>query len=255
MQIENSDMKRRSVIITIAAVVATAIASSCSKMDLAGITDRLDVDIPMIFEKIDVEDAIIVVFSPETDMVRVESDVNVLPYVEVYMKGKVLKIGYDRGLRPKDWHFKTVVTVPYKEDISSVLLSGASTFESLSKISRESFSLDLSGASSFRSELAISGKLNIKASGASEAHMSGHAKDLYINLSGASKAAGMELGSEEMFEITNCYGDLSGASEAYFHCTGKIDCNLSGASRIYYSGTADTSSSSLSGASEIVRID
>ena len=50
----------------------------------------------------------------------------------------------------------------------------------------------------------------------------------------------------------NCEGSLSGSSDAYIHCDGFISVDLSGASTLYYTGSARTSGSSTSGSSNIV---
>lgn len=123
--------------------------------------------------------------------------------------------------------------------------------------------LNVSGASVFRIDgtvrdmtLAVSGASNIEGSiaarnieldtsGASEVDWDGSCDDLIIESGGAVR---IELG-----DLTSVNADirLSGASTCRIHVSGTLDVNLSGGSKLYYTGDAIITSTDISGGSQL----
>ena len=213
-------------------LMLAGILCSCSKVELAGITDVVYIDTPMSYTGLEVGSAIEVRLSEDCTAPQLEADVNLIPYVEIYERKGILNIELANGLKLQGdgWNAaKVVVSLPARSDIRSVSLSGASTFVSDLPVEEEKFSLTLSGASRF------AGSVN--------------AESVDIDLSGASIISELQKYS---FRVDECTGELSGASSAMFVCDGRITCSLSGASLLSYMGDADTSGSYTSGGSEIV---
>jgi len=154
-------------------------------------------------------------------------------YIKVSKMGDVLSIGLEQGynyrsanlLRPLT--LRAEVTMP---DLLELRLSGAShgTVEGFS-FSHE-FNLSLSGASSLEISDLSAGNVTIDLSGASNLNGEGEADNLFINASGASR---LELSD---FPVHNVNVVLSGASRATINLDGRLDANLSGASRVRYMG-------------------
>lgn len=257
-----------------AAAVCLGIFCSCSKIDLAGITDTVFVDIPMTYTGIEVESAIEVRLSEDCTAPQLEADVNLMPYIEIYEKDRTLRVKLSSGVRLTNsaWAaFKAVVTLPAKSDIGYVSLSGASSLISDIPFRSDVFSLTASGASLFtgavsaeKLDIDLSGaslaefgflegdRMKISASGASFLKFSGAVQSCNMVLGGASSVSGISDTWKYSLEIGRCTGSLSGASYAAFRSNGEISCTLSGGSCIYYYGDADISGSSSDGASSIV---
>lgn len=248
----------------------------CSKIriEAAGYRDSISIALPMDFRGIDVESAIEVIFTDSCEEVHIETDANLLPYVEVYEHRGMLKIRYseDISLKGNRWnHLHTVVKVPYKDGLNALSLSGASVFESDKPLTGTSFDVSASGASEVICSFSLTGDMDISlsgasslqcasfrarsvymdASGASSFLATGSMSECEMSLSGASRVESMAGADRYALRIDRCTGDLSGASTAVFASEGVISCSLSGASHIYYKGGAESKGSSVSGGSSI----
>ena len=246
----------------------------CSKIrvELAGYNESMTLPVPD-FRGIEVHNGIEVEFTDGCSEIHVETDANVLPYMEVYEKDRILHIEYadHMNIRGNRWtSLHTVVKIPYRGDIRSLSLSGGSVFTADLPLGPESFSADASGGSRIHCDVNASGEVSMDLSGgsvarcntlnAAQVHLDisggsvlgacGETGICNIDLSGGSRIEGMD-GRPYGFRIYRCYGDLSGGSAATFSSDGEIVCDLSGGSHIYYTGDATRYNSTLSGASSI----
>ena len=216
-----------------------------------------------------------VIFADDIDVAQVQTDVNLLPYVNVYGKGKQLKIEFEEGLNVKTGSLKASVKIPYRKGVNIVSASGSASFVSdlpiVSKdivitaigasevichvLAESSATVKLTGASSFECGSLSAGILNLTLAGASEMNAAGKVASGQIELSGASELEGISSAQKYSLEIGSCYGTLSGASEASFKCDGLISCNLSGDSSISYTGNADISGCKCYDTSEVEKVD
>lgn len=255
-------------------VVFLGVLCGCSKIDLAGITDTVQVDVPVSYTGLAVYSGIDVRLSEDCTVPKLEADVNIIPHIEIYGQDGTLKICLEKGVRLDNdaWNsFKAVVTLPAKDGIRAVTLSGASSLISDIPFRSDAFSLAASGASMFTGaikaeelDIDLSGaslaecgflegdNMRLSASGASFMKLSGTVQSCNMVLSGASSVSGISDSQKYSMEIDRCTGSLSGASSATFRSDGEIRCTLSGASLIYYSGNADSSGSHTEGGSAVV---
>lgn len=260
-------MKRFSIFL----IPVILLACSCSKIELAGITECINISLPDSFSGIYISGNIDVIFADDTDVAQVETDVNLLPYVNVYGKGKQLKIEFEDGLNVKSGSLHASVTIPYRRDVNIVSASGSASFVSDRPIASKdvvitatgasevichvladkSATVKLTGASSLECGSLSAGVMNLTLAGASEMKAAGRVTSCQLELSGASELEGISSVQKYSLEIGSCYGTLSGASEATFRSDGLISCNLSGDSSISYTGKADISGSKCYDSSEI----
>ena len=251
------------------------LACSCSKLELAGITERINISLPYNFTSIYIAGDIDVIFTDDVATAQIEADVNLLPYVNVYEEGRQLKIEFEDGLNVKSGTLEATVIIPYKRGVNIVSAVGAATFMSdyplVAKdvvitaagasevighiLAEKSVTVKLSGASSLECGSVSAGILNLTLSGASEMKAAGKVTSGHIELSGASELEEISSAQKYSLEIGSCYGTLSGASEASFKSDGLISCNLSGASSISYIGNADISGSKCYDTSDIEKGD
>lgn len=252
-------------LIVLSALVLFAI-SGCQKF--AGKPVTKDFSISGNYTELEVENAFEITVSNAVDVVTVTVGENVMPKVVVEVVDNTLKIRVKDKINFYGGEMKAVI--PYNANLTSVDLSGASEFRSEYGLEGEKVEVDLSGASDFycdinadEIDMNLSGSskvegfvsatdLDLDLDGASDATLTGQVTTLKVDLSGASNIKKTVVGNRYGLVCDQCEGSLSGASNAYIHCDGTIKVGLSGASDLHFTGTAFTGDSSTSGASEII---
>ena len=152
--------------------------------------------------------------------VEVEADDNLLQFISTEVRDGVLEISTDKRISPKG-AIRVRISAP---DIERLQVSGASKL-SLSNVKNDS--------------------LKVYASGASKLKVDGETRNLEIDLSGASKLEAENLKAE------NVNVDGSGASCANVNVSGDLKADLSGASKVTYTGIPRNLEKSTSGASSV----
>lgn len=243
--------------------------SGCNKITLSGNNITKEFSIEGSYTELVVENAFDVTVSDAVDQITVTTDENVMPKVLVEKDGDKLKI----HLKPLSINLGTdlelKVVLPYNADLTSVTLSGASTFQSSYGLSSENIQVELSGASgftcnfeSFSSNVTLSGasefhgkvdtyRVNIKLSGASDYFGDIQATEVAMDLEGGSNIEGKVYASNLRLE-------MSGASDATLEGdVTHLDIDLSGSSNIVktvvngcYGLTCYDCKGKMSGASE-----
>ena len=240
--------------------------SGCQKF--AGEPVTKNFDISGNYTELEVQNAFEVTVSDAVEVVTVTVGENVMPKVMVEVVNNTLKIYLKPAGNFYGGEMKAII--PYNAHLTSVDLSGASEFRSEYGLEGEKVEVDLSGASDFYCDINadeismnLSGaskieggvsatELDLDLSGASDATLTGQVASLKVDLSGASNIKKTVVGNCYGLVCDRCEGSLSGASNAYIHCNGTIKVDLSGASDLHFTGTAFTGDSSTSGASEII---
>ena len=157
----------------------------------------------------------------------------------------VLKIylGKDSWKFWKNGNKKLKAYVSFKT-LNGLHASGASDVQVNGVIKSDRLDLRLSGASDFRGTIEVN-TFNIDQSGASDAEVRGSATAIRAEASGASKMKGYDLRTE------NCNARASGASDIRVTCNKELNAHASGASGIYYKGSAVIREVRSSGASSV----
>ena len=193
--------------------------------------------------------------------VSITADDNVIEKVQVTKEGDTLKIGLKTIPSLGPVTLKAAVTIPNLRglDISGathgtvsgfsstenldIEVSGASSLD-LVEISAGDVKFDLSGASKVTGDT-ITGDADFDIDGASTVQLEGSASDIVVDADGAShvKLAG--------FTVNNADVSLGGASKGTVNLSGKLDANLSGASKLEYIGEPTMGNINTSGASTL----
>ena len=220
------------------------------------------------YTELEVQNAFEITVSNAVEVVTVTVGENVMPKVMVEVVDNTLKIYLKPAGNFYGGEMKAII--PYKAHLTSVDLSGASEFRSEYGLEGEKVEVDLSGASDFycdinadKIDMNLSGaskieggvsatELDLDLSGASDATLTGQVASLKVDLSGASNIKKTVVDNRYGLVCDQCEGSLSGASKAYIHCDGTIKVDLSGASDLHFTGIAFTGDSSTSGASDII---
>lgn len=258
-------MKMKKYLIVLSTIVLTALYG-CSKWDGDPITQEFCID--GTYTELNVADAFDVTVSDTVSQVIVTAGENIMPKVRVEKTGNKLRI-YLKGWTMS--HGAMKVLLPYNPSLKSVDLSGASGFRSSFTIAAPKVEIDLSGASDFYGDIEAdevemdisgsssiegrvmaAGELDLELSGSSNATLEGEVGTLDMDLSGSSTITRKVVGDRFALGCSRCEGSMSGSSDAYIHCDGSIKVTLSGASDLHYTGNASTSSCSTSGGSNVI---
>lgn len=193
--------------------------------------------------------------------VKISADDNLFDYLDVRNDGGTLHI----GLKPGNSYFNTTqkaaITLP---SVVSLNVSGASKGKISGFNSTGDMELELSGASELNADNFSAGKTTCTITGAST--LSGNMKtaDISAEISGAStldlkgsggnaavNASGASHARLSGFPVTGATVNLSGASDAAINTNGDLNADLSGASRLTYTGNPRLGRIEPSGASSI----
>ncbi|MCW3087485.1 MAG: hypothetical protein JWQ78_871 [Sediminibacterium sp.] len=183
------------------------------------------------------EEGVAISASTEEIRQRIKTEVN----------GGTLQIYFDgKGLNWKKWgNHKMKAYVTFKS-INRLEASGACNVRATETIRQDQLKLELSGASDFTGDLAIS-KLRIEASGASNTKISGWATDAVINATGACNIRAYDLRTDM------CKTDATGASNVRITVEKELNAQASGGSTVFFKGNGLIRDISTSGGASVKR--
>lgn len=192
--------------------------SSCSKNAGNPVTKIFDIE--GTYTQLEVHDAFDVTVSDAVTQIEVRAGENVMPYIVVEKIGDKLKIYLSKPIAFTGYTDMNV-TLPYNADLTSVDLSGASIFRSEYTLEGQDVKVELSGASEFYDHIdAVEADVDL--SGASSFKGDIKASDVDMDLSGGSDIEGD-------VEAHTLSVDLSGASNAKLTgLVSKLQMDLSG---------------------------
>ena len=152
--------------------------------------------------------------------VEVTADDNLLPLIKTSVDGSTLRIETTSRISPSS----TVKIRVFAPDIDKLRVAGVANV-AVTDLKNEAFAVDSSGAS----KIAVAGETS----------------KLTVDVSGASKI------DAENLKAQNASIDSSGASKISVNVSGELKTDLSGASKVVYSGTPTNVVTKKSGASSV----
>jgi hypothetical protein len=173
--------------------------------------------------------------------IAVTADDNVIDKVRVTKAGDTLKINLETLPRLGSITLKAVITMPQLHGLD---ISGAAHGTIYDFNSADDVDIKLSGASKIEGNI-IAGDVDFNISGASIVRLQGSAKNMVANVSGASH---FHLGD---FIVNNANVNFSGFSTGTLYASGRLDANLSGASKLSYAGDPAMDTINISGGSTL----
>lgn len=203
------------------------------------------------FTALEVSNAVRVVLTDTATTAHVVIDSALVPYFEFRYDGNELNVGFRPGTC---WIGQTtpLVILPWQPTLNDIDVSGASVVELTNTLNVSELDIDLSGASVIELSMQVS-DADIDLSGASIARLSGAVRDLDVSVSGASQIAAEKSNEQYNLVVDELSGSISGASIVHAHVNQEVDCSISGASILYLTGSPNTASCSVTGASTIIR--
>ncbi len=181
------------------------------------------------------------VIQSDSYSISVTASEDVFYNLEVSQEGETLRIHAAQSLT--FGYREAVITMPA---LRAMKLYGSAGGIITGFSSSDDFSLVLLSASSFGGDL-TAGDVDFELSGASAIQLEGSADDMVVDASGASQTQLAE------FFVRNADVTLSGASTGTVNPSGRLDADLSGGSRLSYTGDPTMGSSSSSGGSTLDR--
>ena len=181
-----------------------------------------------------------------TRSIKVETDENLMEYIEVFEEGDRLIIRRKDGfnLRPSK-NIKVYVSSPAFRTLKA---SGScDIYSENSIISTDAITIDLSGSCDAKVDIQ-SPKVDAGLSGACRVELKGKTKDLSIDGSGSTNIRCMDLLAE------NVDIEISGAGDAEVYASVKLDVSVSGSGDVRYKGNA-TVSQHVSGAGSVKKVE
>jgi len=173
--------------------------------------------------------------------INITADDNIMEYVRISQDGQTLKIGLRTALWVGSVTLKASVTMP---ELSNLDVSGVSRGTVSDFSSTEDLAITVSGASRVTGDI-VAGNVDFDISGASTIQLEGSANDMVTDVSGVSR---FDL---DDFTVNNADVDFSGASSGTINLNGRLDADLSGASRLWYIGEPTMGTIDTSGASTL----
>ena len=169
------------------------------------------------------------------------SDDNIWQFLNVKKSGGTLIINLEWNQTYVSLTKKAIISMP---EIKGIKLSGGSRGELTGFVSSGTFDARLSGGSRLNGEIEA-GDVELNLSGGSTVSLTGTGENLVIDSSGGSKT------NLENFVVTDSNINISGGGTTHITMNGILDANLSGGSKIYYSGDVEIGDLDLSGGSSI----
>jgi Putative auto-transporter adhesin, head GIN domain len=165
--------------------------------------------------------------------------------LKTVIENNALKIYWDGG---NNWNYRNRQLTAYLsfKDIQEIECSGASEIKLLGNMNSDQLKIELSGASKFKGIVTLN-SFTLQLSGASQAKLEGKTSFLSIDCSGASDVDAYELLAD------TCNAGASGASDIRLNVGKELNAQASGASHIYYKGTATVANVEKSGVSKVSR--
>jgi len=195
--------------------------------------------------------------------ISITADDNLFEYIQVTKEGEILKIGLKTLITLGPATLEAKVTMP---ELRGLDLSGATRGNVSGFSSTENLDIEVSGASSLNLVDISAGDAKFNVSGASKVTGDITTGDAEFDVSGAStvqlegsasdivaKAGGASRVKLAGFTVNNANVNLSGASTGTVNLAGRLDADLSGASKLSYIGEPTMGNINTSGASTLTK--
>jgi len=166
----------------------------------------------------------------EGSSVKIETDENLLPYIETEVNGDELRIHTkeDINIRTSD---KIKVYIITKE-LESFKLSGSGNIKTMNKFTGgDHLDLDISGSGNMHFDVNTP-TINSDISGSGDIYLSGETKDSKIEIAGSGNYHADGLKAE------NATVKIAGSGDAWLFADSKLDINIAGIGNVYYKGNA-----------------
>lgn len=187
------------------------------------------------FDAIDLQGSMQVLISPtNTQVVEVEAESNLLPYLKTTVENGRLTIRFDHGSR-------VMATRPVKvhvsaKDLGKLALSGSGVIRSEDTLfQEEALQLDLTGSGNMYL-VVHTPEITSRITGSGDLHIKGLTRQLRVTLTGSGSFQGDQLKSEE------ANTRITGSGSARVFASRKLDATILGSGNVHYGGDPEVQS-------------
>jgi hypothetical protein len=162
--------------------------------------------------------------------VKIETDENLLPYIETKVNGDelVIRTEDDVNIRSSD-KIKIYITTPKLEGFK---LSGSGNIKTTNKFTGgDHLDLNIAGSGDIHFDVNTP-KINSSISGSGDIYLTGETRDSRIDIAGSGNYHADDLKSE------NATIKIAGSGDAWLFVDDQLDINIAGIGNVYYKGNA-----------------
>ncbi|MCF7797348.1 MAG: DUF2807 domain-containing protein [Lentisphaeria bacterium] len=195
------------------------------------------------FSRISVTGSMDVFLTPGSDqLVRVEADDNLLPYIRTEVEGETLHIGTrpSFNIRPRS-PVKIYITLPH---LTGIAVSGSGDVESNGEFDSDKMDLRVSGSGQIT--LPVEAKtIDTHLSGSGKITLRGNAGELNCNISGSGDLDARRLTAGV---VTS---NISGSGSSMVNAKRYLQASVSGSGHVWYYGDPDDMETRVSGSGSV----
>ncbi|MDA9339559.1 DUF2807 domain-containing protein [Polaribacter sp.] len=179
----------------------------------------------------------------EEGKITIEAEKNIIPYIETVVKGKHLKIQYQKNTNISTTK-KVTVTV-YFSDLESVSIGGSGKISSTNPIKASNFEVNIGGSGKIILEV-IATKLKASIGGSGNLVLSGKTKELNCKIAGSGSIKSYALITEKLFATIAGSGNIKTTVKT------KMKIKVAGSGNIYYKGNPKQIDTKIVGSGDVI---
>lgn len=221
--------------------VAVLALTSCKGKAVQGDGNVISHEIPIeIYSEIKVEGAIDIVYNAKPDeaaYLRIEADDNIIPLIDVKVKGRSLTVKARESINPS--RFIIYTNSPSLKYIES---KGASNIKLQGAIAGDELKIEMKGTGNFTADNLVYDKAEFQLKGAGNMDIAGQIHKVKIEISGTGdvKAAGLAVNEME--------ANIKGSGNIEVNVLDKLSIDIKGKGNVSYKGNPQITKQNIKGA-------
>lgn len=221
--------------------IATLALTSCKGKAVQGDGNVISHEIPVeIYSEIKVEGAIDIVYNAKPDeaaYLRIEADDNIIPLIDVKVKGRSLTVKARESINPS--RFVIYTNSPSLKYVES---KGASNIQLQGAIAGDELKIEMKGTGNFKADNLIYDKAEFQLKGAGNMEMAGQVHKAKIEISGTGDIKASDLVVNEM------ESNIKGSGNIEINVLDKLSIEIKGKGTIAYKGNPQITKQNIKGA-------
>lgn len=182
------------------------------------------------------------VMNDESQLVKVEADDNILPYIITRVEDGLLDVHFKSNYSYNNVHVKVYVSAP---SLKKILVSGSGSITSKDTLANaEQIEFKVSGSGD-ATAIVDAPSINAEIGGSGTITLSGKTKDFNCSITGSGDLKCKKLLSE------NTTADITGSGTAHVFASVHLLAKITGSGDIYYSGNPPSPEKHTSGSGSI----
>lgn len=237
-------MKKSLQILAAICCVAAVAFTSCKGKPVQGDGNVISHEIPIdIYSEIKVEGAIDIVYNAKPDeaaYLRIEADDNIIPLIDVKVKGRTLTVKARESINPSRFILYT-----HSPSLKYIESKGASNIKLQGAVAGDELKIEMKGTGNFTADNLIYDKAEFQLKGAGNMEMGGQAHKAKIEISGTGDVKAAELTVNEL------EANIKGAGNIELNALDKLSIDIKGKGNVSYKGNPQITKQNIKGAGTV----